>query len=113
MSNRLTAVLLSACVLPPLPPLPAAGNGAPFDAPEMKGRCAAERAAARLARENLADLIGAAVSISNIGGAKYYGRVLADVDTVDDIAVASVMLGHKLVRPYGGEKRKGWCRWRD
>lgn len=81
-----------------------------IDAPEMKSRCASEHQAAWQAREALAELIGdATVSISNIGGAKYYGRVLADVATQQGTAVAVELLGRKLVRPYDGGRRKSWC----
>ena len=81
-----------------------------IDAPEMKARCRAERAAAERARDALAVLFGdGPVAISNIAGAKYYGRVLADVTTADGQGVASVLLGEELVRPYGGGRREGWC----
>ena len=80
------------------------------DAPEMKSRCAAERLAALEARDELSGLIGSAgVSISNIGGAKYYGRVLADVATEDGTAIAQTLIERALARPYGGGKRQGWC----
>jgi endonuclease YncB( thermonuclease family) len=81
-----------------------------IDAPEMKSRCASEHDAALRARDALAELIGdGAVSISNIGGAKYYGRVLADVETEQGVPVAEEMLGRSLVRPYEGGRRAGWC----
>jgi endonuclease YncB( thermonuclease family) len=81
-----------------------------IDAPEMKARCEAERVAALKAREALASLFGEGpVAISNISGAKYYGRVLADVTTSDGNAVASVLLGESLVRPYDGGRRDPWC----
>jgi DNA mismatch repair protein MutS len=58
----------------------------------------------------LAELLGeGAVSISNIGGAKYYGRVLADVATPDGSAVSEIMLEREIVRPYRGGKRRSWC----
>lgn len=81
-----------------------------IDAPEMKARCDAERAAAEKARDALASLFGEEpVAISNISGAKYYGRVLADVTTSGGQGVASILLGEKLVRPYGGGRRGAWC----
>lgn len=81
-----------------------------IDAPEMKSRCASEHHAALRARNALAELIGdGAVSISNIGGAKYYGRVLADVRTQEGVLIARAMLGRSLVRPYAGGRRKSWC----
>ena len=81
-----------------------------IDAPEKRGRCAGERDAAHRAREALEKLLsGGAVSITNIAGAKYYGRVLADVATPDGMQVARRMLDDQLVRPYGGGRRSGWC----
>jgi micrococcal nuclease len=49
------------------------------------------------------------VRISNIGSAKYYGRVLADVETQAGEFVAGQMLERALVRPYDGGRRAGWC----
>jgi micrococcal nuclease len=82
-----------------------------IDAPEMRSRCEAERAAAVEARQALADLIGTgSVSISNIAGAKYYGRVLADVATDGGEGLAPALIERALVRRYDGGKREGWCR---
>jgi micrococcal nuclease len=81
-----------------------------IDAPEMKARCAFEKEAALRARNALALIVGdRPVSISNIGSAKYYGRVLADVATPDGRAIAPVLLGEALVRSYAGGRRAGWC----
>lgn len=81
-----------------------------IDAPEMKSRCRGERAAALRARAALSGMIGqATVSISNIGSAKYYGRVLADVETETGETVRTALLDRQFVRPYAGGKRQGWC----
>jgi micrococcal nuclease len=81
-----------------------------IDAPEMKSRCAEEHLAAGKARDALAALLGeGSVSISNIAGAKYYGRVLADVATGSGVNVAPALLSAALVRPYKGGRRRGWC----
>ena len=81
-----------------------------IDAPEMKARCASEKAAALRARDALALIVGGGpVSVSNIGSAKYYGRVLADVATPDGRAIAPLLLGEALVRSYSGGRRAGWC----
>jgi len=81
-----------------------------IDAPEMKSRCAAEHDAAHKARNALVDLLSdGAVALSNISGAKYYGRVLADVETGGGQSVAPIMLGERLVRPYDGGRRARWC----
>lgn len=81
-----------------------------IDAPEMRSRCAAEKAAARRARSALARLVGdGPVSISAIGGAKYYGRVLADVADARGRPVAAAMLRLGMARPYDGGRRVSFC----
>ncbi len=80
-----------------------------IDAPEMKSRCTAEHLAALEARATLAALLGDRVAISNIGGAKYYGRILADVETPDGVPIVAIMLARGLARPYDGGRRRGWC----
>lgn len=81
-----------------------------IDAPEKNGRCEAERRAAERARAALEDMVGVgAVRLSSIGGGKYYGRVLADVEAADGTAVAGALLSRDLVRPYGGGRRQSWC----
>jgi len=81
-----------------------------IDAPEMKSGCAAEAAAARRAREALTELLeGGPVTVSNISGAKYYCRVLADVTAADGSEVAARLVKGRLVRDYAGGKRESWC----
>jgi endonuclease YncB( thermonuclease family) len=81
-----------------------------IDAPELHSRCTAERAAAEKARDALASLLGdAPVLISNIGGGKYYGRVLADVETFSGDDVGPALLREALVRPYHGGHRRPYC----
>ena len=81
-----------------------------IDAPEMKARCEAERIAAVRARNELAMLLGnEVVAISNIAGAKYYGRVLADVANAAGIQVGPLMIDRQLARAYGGGRRQAWC----
>jgi endonuclease YncB( thermonuclease family) len=81
-----------------------------IDAPEMKSRCETEHLAALRARDALSNLLGGGnVKLSNIGGAKFYGRVLADVQTVEGQSVAESLLELALVRSYNGGRRAGWC----
>lgn len=81
-----------------------------IDAPEMKSRCKMERAMAREAREALENLVGGRlVLISNIAGAKYYGRVLADVHSGSGEELGPALLSLELVRSYSGGRRDGWC----
>ncbi len=81
-----------------------------IDAPERKSRCATERALAKRASAYLAAMIsGGPVRLSQISSGKYFGRVLADVTTAEGDDVARQLLGRKLVRPYRGKARAGWC----
>lgn len=81
-----------------------------IDAPEIRSRCAAERAAARKARAVLGRLLGdGPVTVSNIGGDKYYGRVLADVTAAGGRAVGPAMLRLGAARAYGGKTRHKMC----
>ena len=81
-----------------------------IDAPEKRSKCTAERKAAVQASAALAALLEQTpVTISNVGGGKYYGRVLADVNAGEIRSVAAVMLSHSLVRPYHGGKRQPHC----
>lgn len=83
-----------------------------IDAPERRSRCAEEREAAQRARAELEGLVGGRiVTISNIDGDKYFGRVLADVETTQGPA-AALMLDAGLVRPYQGGRRAAYCSWK-
>nr|HMQ58310.1 hypothetical protein [Rhizobiaceae bacterium] len=53
----------------------------------------------------LAVLAGDHVELTDIGGGKYYGRVLAKVESGDGVDLAQAMLQRGLARPYSGQKR--------
>mgnify|MGYP002377449583 FL=1 len=79
------------------------------DAPEIKGRCEEEKAAALAARDHLRSLVqDGRVFLWNVQVEKY-GRALAAVSLNDGRDVAAEMLAGGFGRPYGGEKRAGWC----
>lgn len=81
-----------------------------IDAPELRSRCDAEREAARRARAALEEMLAAGpVDMTNIGGGKYYGRVIADVTAHDGRAVAHVLIAAAHARPYAGGRRSGFC----
>jgi micrococcal nuclease len=82
-----------------------------IDAPELRTRCAAEKRAAERARDALAGMIGSKpIEITNIGGGKYYGRVLADARSSDGADIAEALLRRDLVRPYGEGRRLPFCK---
>lgn len=82
-----------------------------IDAPEKRARCEAERKAAARALQMLSALLQSGpVRIRNIGGGKYYGRVLADVSAGEIRSVAALLLSRAVVRPYRGGKRYTACR---
>jgi len=82
------------------------------DAPEIRGECEAERAAAIAARDALAAMLaGGPADICPIGWDKY-GRVLATVWVGEGTAAVDVgeeLVRRGLARPYGGGHRDGWC----
>ncbi|KAB0679368.1 thermonuclease family protein [Aureimonas leprariae] len=81
-----------------------------IDAPELKGRCDGERAAAEVARDRLTALVASRiVQLGEISGDKYFGRVLARVASDDVPDVGAKLLAEGLVAPYRGEKRRDWC----
>ncbi len=81
-----------------------------IDAPELKGKCAAERDAAIKARETLALMVGDSdVTLSDVRYDKYGGRVLARVAAQDGTDLANALVALHLARPYDGKSRTGWC----
>lgn len=80
------------------------------DAPELDGRCAAERRAAAAAREALSRLVGnGAVVLSDVRPDKYFGRVVARVAGADGRDFGQVLGEAGHVRPYEGGRRLSWC----
>jgi endonuclease YncB( thermonuclease family) len=81
-----------------------------IDAPELKARCAPERANAEQARDALTQMLGSGtVFMREIGADKYYGRVTADVTTAAGFDVASALLRHAHARAYDGGARLAAC----
>lgn len=81
-----------------------------IDTPEMRAACPRERALAHAARRTLARIVGTGpVALVNIGGGKYYGRVLADVRLADGGDLAARMLTEAPARAYRGGHRARWC----
>lgn len=81
-----------------------------IDAPELRSRCASERIAAARSRTALEAMIGTGpVGMTNIGGGKFYGRVLADVTASDGRPVAEAMATNAFAKPYSGGRRAPFC----
>lgn len=80
-----------------------------LDAPELRGKCAAEKEAAQRARQAPAGLAGPRVTLEQVEPDKYGGRVLARVISADGRDVAALMIASGLARPYDGGARRGWC----
>lgn len=79
-----------------------------IDSPEIRGKCAAEKKAARLARDRLAELAQGVLRLENITLGKYAGRVIADAITAQG-KLGAILISEGLARPYNGGKRAGWC----
>jgi endonuclease YncB( thermonuclease family) len=81
-----------------------------IDAPELRGRCPAERTGAEAARLRLRELAeGRTLSLTSVTGDKFGGRVLARAATAEGLDLSEALLGEGLARPYGGEARASWC----
>ncbi len=80
------------------------------DAPELRGKCEQEKAAARNARTVLAGLVAeGGARLVDISGDKYFGRVVADLVMADGRRASTVLIASGLVRPYRGQRRGSWC----
>lgn len=81
-----------------------------IDTPELHGHCQREKDLAEKAKRLLEEETTAQVTLRNVAGDKYYGRVEADVTTVPDgLNLSDAMLASGLARPYDGGKRGDWC----
>ena len=79
------------------------------DAPELKGKCPAERDAAQRARQALSDKVaGGAVALRDIRFEKYAGRVMSRIEA-NGADVGRALIADGVVRSYWGRKREGWC----
>jgi endonuclease YncB( thermonuclease family) len=79
-----------------------------IDTPEIKGKCASEKAAALRAKARLAELLTGSVQLLFVEPDKFAGRVDADV-IVDGRPIAAVLVAEGLARPYAGGARQSWC----
>ena len=86
-----------------------------IDAPELKGKCAAEIALAQKAREFLRLRLGRAdgqpaeIILREIRNDKYGGRVIARVLGASGEDIAAALLSAGLAHAYDGGKRESWC----
>ncbi len=82
-----------------------------IDAPELKGKCDSERAAAQRAKARIEEKLagGGDVILRNIRFEKYAGRVMSKVETEAGEDLGSALTREGFVRAYGGAKRAGWC----
>ena len=78
------------------------------DTPEIRGKCAAEKAAAIAARNFVRNAVGDAVTLAGVAHGKYAGRVVADVVLSDGRNLATVLIEAGYA-PYEGGKRRAWC----
>ncbi len=79
------------------------------DAPEIRGKCQAEKVKARLAKQFTVEQLRSAkiIELRNVRRGKYF-RLLANV-YIDgkNLADSLIQAGH--ARAYEGGKRQGWC----
>jgi endonuclease YncB( thermonuclease family) len=80
-----------------------------IDTPELKGKCASEKATALAAKARLAELLSAGpVTVEQVQLDKYAGRVDAVVRVAGKL-VADTLVAEGLARKYTGGTRQGWC----
>lgn len=83
-----------------------------IDAPEIHSRCETERVRAEIAKNRLSDMVTGQqhVLLTDIGGDKYFGRVVANLGLEDGEDAASTLILENLVQPYdGGRKDHPFC----
>ena len=80
-----------------------------IDAPEIRGRCQAEKDLAIRARDFVRAAVGETVQLSDIRHGKYAGRVVAQVETADGADLAMLLIDAGLGRAYDGGARTEWC----
>jgi len=81
-----------------------------IDAPEIRGRCASERARARRARDFLIRRMATGrIALADIQYGKYAGRVVARLLDGDGADLGAALLAAGLARPYAGRRRGTWC----
>jgi micrococcal nuclease len=79
-----------------------------IDAPELRGRCAIEKALATTARDELIRIAHGPVQLAEVENDKFGGRVVADVKAnAGDVGDAMVSGG--FARRYSGGERTPWC----
>jgi endonuclease YncB( thermonuclease family) len=80
-----------------------------IDAPEVKGKCQAEKDKAQAAKQRLNALLASGVvTVTQVMNDKYAGRIDAVV-MVDGVRVADTLIAEGLARKYTGGTRQGWC----
>ena len=81
-----------------------------IDTPEQRGKCRREKNLAAAATDVLRKETTPRVTLRNISGDKYFGRIEADVTTLPyGLDLSAAMLASGLARPYDGGKRGDWC----
>ncbi len=80
-----------------------------IDTPETRGKCEAEKLAARIAKQHTVALLRSAkvIELTNMQRGKYF-RILANV-IIDGKSLGDSLLSHGLARLYDGGKRGSWC----
>lgn len=80
-----------------------------IDAPELRGKCDAEKQLARKAKQFTVEALRSAkvIELRDIDRGKYF-RIVADV-YVDGENLAKQLIDSGLAVPYSGGTRQSWC----
>ena len=82
-----------------------------IDTPEMHGACPDEKKQAEEAKNVVTRLLpeGAIATVRQVSADKYFGRVVAQVSTKDNLNIADQLLKMGLAHRYDGKKKQSWC----
>ena len=81
------------------------------DAPELRGKCPAEKAKAEEALRFVKQWLEGSdtLTIHDIQQDKFGGRVVGRITNERNEDLGQLLLASQLARPYKGEKRRSWC----
>ena len=79
-----------------------------IDCPEIKGKTPEEKALAQKAKHEVENLILHKQIILKNNQTEKFGRILADVYTIDNIHINSYLLDKQLAYKYDGKTKKEW-----
>lgn len=82
-----------------------------IDTPEMKSKCVSLRKVAKAAKLALSEFLdGQTLTLHNMSGGKYYGRIIADIQTEHGTSASQTLLNSGHAIPDKSRKLNRICR---